>query len=30
VETQQVALEIDRIMSDLFPVSWKALRENER
>ena len=30
VETQQVALEIDRMMSDLFPVSWKALRENER
>ena len=28
VETQQVALEIDRTMADLFPVSWKALREN--
>ena len=28
VETQQVALEIDRMMSDFFPVSWKALREN--
>ena len=28
VETQQVALEIDRMMIDLFPVSWKALREN--
>jgi thymidylate synthase (FAD) len=30
VETQQVALEVDRIMTDLFPVSWRALRENER
>ena len=29
VETQQVALEIDHMMIDLFPVSWKALRENE-
>ena len=29
VETQQVALEIDRMMVDLFPVSWRALRENE-
>ena len=29
VETQQVALEVDRIMTDLFPVSWRALRENE-
>jgi len=28
VETQQVALEVDRIMTDLFPVSWRALREN--
>tara|TARA_R100000995_G_C3484590_1_gene126394 strand:+ start:68 stop:721 length:654 start_codon:yes stop_codon:yes gene_type:complete len=28
VETQQVALEIDHTMIDLFPVSWKALREN--
>ena len=28
VETQQVALEVDRMMTDLFPVSWKALREN--
>ncbi len=28
VETQQVAIEIDRTMADLFPVSWKALREN--
>jgi len=27
VETQQVALEVDRIMTDLFPVSWKALRD---
>jgi len=25
-ETAEVALEIDRIMIDLFPVSWKALR----
>ncbi len=29
VETQQVALEIDRMMVDLFPVSWRALREND-
>ena len=29
VETQQVALEVDRIMTDLFPVSWRALREND-
>jgi len=29
VETQQVALEVDRMMTDLFPVSWRALRENE-
>jgi thymidylate synthase (FAD) len=28
-ETQQVALEVDRMMTDLFPVSWRALRENE-
>ena len=28
VETQQVAIEIDHTMADLFPVSWKALREN--
>jgi len=28
VETQQVALEIDTEMAKLFPVSWKALREN--
>ena len=28
VETQQVAIEIDYTMADLFPVSWKALREN--
>ena len=27
-ETAEVAWEIDRIMVDLFPVSWKALREN--
>lgn len=29
VETQQVALEIDEIIEPLFPVSWKALRENQ-
>ena len=29
VETQQVALDIDYMMIDLFPVSWKALRENQ-
>jgi thymidylate synthase (FAD) len=28
-ETAEVAWEIDRIMIDLFPVSWKALREND-
>jgi len=28
VETQQVALEIDTEMAKLFPVSWKASREN--
>ena len=28
-ETAEVAWEIDRIMIDLFPVSWRALRENE-
>jgi len=28
-ETQEVAWEIDRSMIDLFPVSWRALRENE-
>ena len=28
-ETAEVAWEIDRIMVDLFPVSWKALREND-
>jgi len=28
-ETAEVAWEIDRIMVDLFPVSWRALRENE-
>ena len=28
-ETAEVAWEIDRKMVDLFPVSWKALRENE-
>ena len=28
-ETAEVAWEIDRKMIDLFPVSWKALRENE-
>ena len=27
-ETAEVAWEIDRIMIDLFPVSWRALREN--
>ena len=27
-ETAEVAWEIDRVMVDLFPVSWKALREN--
>jgi hypothetical protein len=25
-ETAEVAWEIDRIMIDLFPVSWRALR----
>jgi len=28
-ETAEVAWEIDRIMIDLFPVSWRALREND-
>ena len=28
-ETAEVAWEIDRIMVDLFPVSWRALREND-
>ena len=28
-ETAEVAWEIDRIMIDLFPVSWRALREGE-
>lgn len=28
-ETAEVAWEIDRNMIDLFPVSWKALREND-
>ena len=28
-ETADVAWEIDRIMIDLFPVSWRALREND-
>jgi thymidylate synthase (FAD) len=28
-ETAEVAWEIDRIMVDLFPVSWRSLRENE-
>ena len=28
-ETAEVAWEIDRSMIDLFPVSWRALRENE-
>jgi len=28
-ETAEVAWGIDRIMVDLFPVSWRALRENE-
>ena len=28
-ETAEVAWEIDRNMIDLFPVSWRALRENE-
>ena len=28
-ETAEVAWEIDRKMIDLFPVSWKALREND-
>ena len=27
-ETAEVAWEIDRVMVDLFPVSWRALREN--
>jgi thymidylate synthase (FAD) len=27
-ETQEVAWGIDRIMVDLFPVSWRSLREN--
>jgi thymidylate synthase (FAD) len=29
-ETAEVARGIDRIMTDLFPVSWRALRENEQ
>ena len=29
VETAEVAWEIDCIMVDLFPVSWRALREND-
>ena len=28
-ETAEVAWEIDCIMVDLFPVSWRALREND-
>ena len=28
-ETAEVAWEIDRSMIDLFPVSWRALREND-
>ncbi len=28
-ETAEVAWDIDRMMIDLFPVSWKALRENQ-
>ena len=28
-ETAEVAWEIDRVMVDLFPVSWRALREND-
>jgi thymidylate synthase (FAD) len=28
-ETAEVAWEIDRLMIDLFPVSWRALREND-
>ena len=29
-ETAEVARGIDRIMTDLFPVSWRSLRENEQ
>ena len=28
-ETREVAMQIDEIIEPLFPVSWKALRENQ-